>query len=32
MAFIVRKEKLYSIILEDDEGRPLIKRYALTWK
>jgi len=32
MAFIVKKNKLYSLVQEDEEGRPLIKRYALTWK
>jgi hypothetical protein len=32
MAFIVKKDKLYTLIQEDEEGRPLIKRYALTWR
>jgi len=32
MAFIVKNNKLYTLIQEDEEGRPLIKRYALTWK
>lgn len=30
--FIVKKEKLYTMISEDEEGRPLVKRYAMTWK
>jgi hypothetical protein len=32
MAFIVKNDKLYTLIQEDEEGRPLIKRYSLTWK
>jgi len=32
MAFIVKKDKLYTLITEDEEGVPLIKRYAMEWK
>ncbi len=32
MAFSVRKDKLYALITEDEEGIPLVKRYAMTWK
>jgi hypothetical protein len=32
MAFVVRKNKIYSLILENEEGLPLVKRYAMTWK
>ena len=32
MAFVVRKNKLYALILENEEGLPLVKRYAMTWK
>lgn len=32
MAFIVKKDKLYAIINEDEEGVPLIKRYAMEWR
>jgi hypothetical protein len=28
----VRKNKLYVMIQEDAEGRPLVKRYAMEWK
>ncbi|MDD8026378.1 MAG: hypothetical protein PHI34_07680 [Acidobacteriota bacterium] len=30
--FLVKNEKLYTILDEDEEGRPLVKRYAMTWK
>ncbi|MGA2534175.1 MAG: 6-bladed beta-propeller [Candidatus Aminicenantales bacterium] len=30
--FAVRKNKLYVMIQEDAEGRPLVKRYAMEWK
>jgi hypothetical protein len=32
LAFIIKKNKLYTMILEDEEGWPLIKRYSMTWK
>lgn len=32
MAFIVKKDKLYAIINEDEDGVPLIKRYAMEWR
>ena len=31
-AFIVKKNKLYVLIQENEEGIPLVKRYALEWK
>jgi hypothetical protein len=30
--FVVKKDKLYVLLSEDAEGRPLIKRYAMIWK
>jgi len=32
MPFVVRKDKLYVLIQEDEEGVPLVKRYAMEWK
>ncbi len=32
MAFIVKDGKLYVMIQEDEEGRPLVKRYVMEWK
>ena len=32
MAFIIKKNKLYALILENEEGIPLVKRYAMEWK
>lgn len=32
MAFVVKKNKLYALIQENEEGLPLVKRYAMTWK
>jgi len=32
MAFVVKKNKLYVIIRENEEGIPLIKRYGMEWK
>ena len=32
MPFIVKKNKLYAMINEDEEGIPLIKRYSMEWK
>jgi hypothetical protein len=32
MVFAVKKGKLYVLIQEDAEGRPLVKRYAMEWK
>jgi hypothetical protein len=32
MAFVVKKDRLYALIMEDAEGVPLVKRYAMTWK
>jgi hypothetical protein len=32
MAFIVKKDKLYALISENEEGIPLVKRYAMKWK
>jgi hypothetical protein len=32
MAFAVRNDKLYVLITENEEGVPLVKRYAMTWK
>lgn len=30
--FVVKKDKLYVLLSEDAEGRPLVKRYAMVWK
>jgi len=30
--FVVKKNKLYCIIQESEEGIPLVKRYAMEWK
>ncbi len=30
--FAVLKDKMYIMIQEDEEGRPLVKRYAMAWK
>jgi hypothetical protein len=32
MIFIVKNDKLYVLLSEDAEGRPLVKRYAMLWK
>lgn len=32
MVFSVKKDKLYVLIQEDAEGRPLVKRYTMEWK
>jgi hypothetical protein len=32
MAFIIKKNKLYALISENEEGIPLVKRYAMEWK
>ena len=32
MPFVVKKGKLYVLILENEEGIPLLKRYAMSWK
>jgi 6-bladed beta-propeller len=32
MPFVVKKSKLYVLILENEEGIPLLKRYAMSWK
>lgn len=32
MAFIIKKNKLYVLISENEEGIPLVKRYAMEWK
>jgi hypothetical protein len=32
MPFVVKKGKLYVLILENEEGIPLVKRYAMAWK
>ncbi len=32
MVFAVKKDKLYTLITENAEGIPLVKRYAMTWK
>ena len=32
MPFVVRKDKLYVLITENEEGIPLVKRYAMAWK
>jgi hypothetical protein len=32
MPFIVKKNKLYAMINEDEEGIPLVKRYSMEWK
>lgn len=32
LAFRVKKGKLYAILEEDEDGSPLLKRYALDWK
>ena len=31
-AFIIKKNKLYALISENEEGIPLVKRYAMEWK
>jgi len=31
-AFVVKKGKLYTLIPEDEDGIPLVKRYALEWR
>jgi len=30
--FGIKRDKLYVILPEDAEGRPLVKRYAMIWK
>jgi hypothetical protein len=30
--FVVKNDKLYVLLSEDAEGRPLVKRYAMIWK
>jgi hypothetical protein len=30
--FVVKKGKLYTLIPEDEDGIPLVKRYAMEWK
>jgi len=30
--FVVKNNKLYVLLSEDAEGRPLVKRYAMIWK
>jgi hypothetical protein len=32
MPFVVKKGKLYVLITENEEGIPLVKRYAMAWK
>jgi hypothetical protein len=32
MAFVVKKGKLYTLIQEDEDGNPIVKRYAMEWK
>jgi hypothetical protein len=32
MAFVVRRNKLYCMIQENEEGFPQVKRYDMTWK
>ncbi len=32
MPFVVKKDKLYALIIEDEEGFPLVKRYTLAWR
>ena len=32
MPFVVKDGKLYAMIQEDEEGRPLVKRYAMEWR
>ncbi len=32
LVFVAKKDKLYVILSEDAEGRPLVKRYAMIWK
>jgi 6-bladed beta-propeller len=32
MAFAIKKNKLYALIVENAEGIPLIKRYAMIWE
>jgi len=32
MPFVVKKDKLYVLIQENEEGVPLVKRYAMVWK
>lgn len=31
-AFVVKKGKLYTLIPEDEDGIPLVKRYAMEWR
>jgi len=32
MPFVVKKDKLYVLIQENEEGIPLVKRYAMEWR
>jgi hypothetical protein len=32
MAFIVKKNKLYCMVQENEEGFPQVKRYDMTWR
>jgi hypothetical protein len=32
MAFVVKKGKLYTLIQEDEDGNPIVKRYAMEWR
>ena len=32
MPFVVKKDKLYVLIQEDEAGVPLVKRYAMEWR
>jgi hypothetical protein len=32
MPFVVKKGKLYVLITENEEGIPLVRRYAMEWK
>ena len=32
MAFAIKKNKLYALLVENAEGIPLIKRYAMIWE
>jgi hypothetical protein len=31
-AMMARNGKLYTLVMEDAEGIPLVKRYAMVWK
>jgi len=30
--YVVKNNKMYSMVWEDEKGIPVVKRYAVTWK